>query len=109
MSDEKHARRGAVRGEELVEERHVRLDLGGEFDVGRLGREGAFSSADVGRQAEVGVGKDGHGPEPEAGWRLGRRLGVGDGTAMDRVQEGHVHVEEPRVSWSSTTHNWGLE
>ena len=56
VSYQQHARRGAVRSQEFVEELEVRLDLSGERHRGRLG-VGAVC-ADVRRQAEMRVGVD---------------------------------------------------
>jgi hypothetical protein len=61
VSDEEHARRGVMRGNELVRNSMCALVLGGQCyrDAGLLGGEGTISiNGDVGRRAEVGVSKE---------------------------------------------------
>lgn len=90
VSDEKHARRGAICGKDFIEKLDMRLDLGWQRHTRRLGEsEGAVSvDTDVGRQSEMGVSEYGH--------RRVRRFG--DGFTMDSVQKRHVKVEEPWIS-----------
>jgi len=64
VSDGEHARRGVMRGNELVRNSTCTLVLGGQChrDAGLLEEgEGMISiKGDVGRRAEVGPSKDGH-------------------------------------------------
>ena len=70
MSDEEHARRRVIRGEELIEELEVRFNLGTKCHARRLGivvrrrrrrRRRVAAASNVGRQAEMSVRKDRHG------------------------------------------------
>lgn len=62
MSDEKHARRGAICSKDFIEELDMRLDLGWQSHTGRPGEgKGAVSvDTNVGRQSEMGMSEYGH-------------------------------------------------